>query len=93
MYGLQTFPESYLWGAIGSLVSVLIIVVGAYVSFVLRTIKRQQDNASELFRDYKRDTALAIQELYDCKNQCVSRLDKIEVELTHVLKEHEKNHG
>jgi len=90
---LQTIPPGIIWGAVGSLVSLIIVILGAYVSFVLRTIKRNQDKADESFRDYKRDVALIIQELIDCKNQAMSRMDKLEVEVAHVIKECEKNHG
>ena len=91
--GLQTLPEGFIWGTIGSLISFIIIILGSYVAFVLRTIKKSQDNAAESFRNYKRDVALIIQELIECKNSYSSRIDKLEIELNHIQREHEKNHG
>jgi flagellar biosynthesis/type III secretory pathway chaperone len=71
----------------------LIVILGSYAVYVINSLKRSIDAEKELFRDYKRDVALVIQELIEKKNECMSRLDKMCVELEHICREHEKNHG
>ena len=71
----------------------------AYAAFVLRTIKKNIESEKEarledreLFRDYKRDVALIIQELIECKNECNSRLDKMEKDIEYIFEDLKKHH-
>ena len=88
-------------------VSVLSTVASVAIGIFWKLIKNEKTNHEkemakfenekhedkENFREYKRDTAVAIAELYESRNECNSRLDKIEVNQAHITKEHDRNHG
>ena len=79
---MQTIPKGYLFGVIGSLLGLLIVLVGSYIAFVLRTIKKGQD-----------DNKNEVHDLTICKDLNNSRLDKVEIKIDHIEKECIKNHG
>ena len=89
---LQIISEGVIISIIGSLLGLIIVVVGSYAVFIIHTIKKNFDQQREDFRDYKRDTALAIQQLYDFKNELMSRLDRIEVAFNDLKEKCERNH-
>lgn len=100
---MQTISSSDFIAVLSIIVGILVVVIGSYSLFVISTLRRGIDTEKEdrkererekedLFRDYKRDVALAIQELIECKDKNNSRLDIIERDYAHILKEHEKNH-
>ncbi len=96
---LQTISAGIDLSNITDVFGLLLGCGAAYAAFVLKTIKNNIDaekNARledrELFRDYKRDVALIIQELIECKNDCNSRLDKIEKDIEYIFEDLKKHH-
>lgn len=101
---MQTISASDFISILGIVVGILVVVIGSYSLFVIGTLrkgindekedrKEREKEKEEDFRDYKRDVAIAIQELIDCKNENNSRLDVVERDYAHLIKDHDKNHG
>jgi hypothetical protein len=90
---LQIIQAGFDVSSVADWTGAVILLSSSYALYVIRTINKSFEDHKELFRDYKRDVAVIIQELIECKNSDQSRLDKMEVEIEHICKEHNKNHG
>jgi len=55
--------------------------------------KNDRIREKEELREYRRDIACDMQDMIKCCNELKSRIDKIEVRLLDICKDHEKNHG
>ena len=90
---MQAVPEGALWGIISGLVGFIVVLMGSYVVFIIRSLKKSDEDFKEMFRDNKDTTASMLYELLTSRNEINKRLDILETEFHHIQKEHDKNHG
>ena len=93
MNGLQTIPQGALFGIISGLIGFIVVLLGSYIVFVIRSLKKSDEDFKDMFREYKDTTATILYELLTSRNEINKRLDILETEFNHILKEHDKNHG
>lgn len=71
-----------------------IFLIGSYGVYILKNIRqdwiihtREHKAEKELFREYKRTNALAVQELFEKKNEFLERITKLETEIENLKEE------